>query len=184
MYMKLKYTHEYLQGKKFNGLTYVKYSHRAEDSNSFAHWKCDCGKEIIARIADVALGRKKSCNCFKFRKREKNNQWAGYENISGNYWSVIQKSALERKLNFTINIEYAWDVFLKQNKKCALSGIELKWPTKSKSGDGTASLDRIDSKKGYIEGNIQWVHKDVNFMKRHLEESYFVDICKKIAAYR
>ena len=31
---------------------------------------------------------------------------------------------------------------------------------------GTASLDRIDSTKGYVRGNIQWVHKDINWFKR------------------
>jgi hypothetical protein len=44
----------------------------------------------------------------------------------------------------------------------------------------TASIDRIDSSKGYILGNIQWVHKDVNFMKRTYSQEYFVKMCKLI----
>lgn len=44
----------------------------------------------------------------------------------------------------------------------------------------TASLDRIDSSKGYVEGNVQWVHKDVNYIKQDLEESYFKKLCKLI----
>jgi hypothetical protein len=27
-------------------------------------------------------------------------------------------------------------------------------------------MDRIDSNKGYVEGNVQWVYKYVNLMKR------------------
>ena len=44
----------------------------------------------------------------------------------------------------------------------------------------TASLDRINSKKGYVEGNIQWVHKDINMMKHCLETSDFIKWCEKI----
>jgi hypothetical protein len=47
----------------------------------------------------------------------------------------------------------------------------------------TASIDRIDSSKGYEEGNIQWVHKHVNFMKRTYSQDYFIDMCKKIAEH-
>jgi archaellum component FlaC len=43
------------------------------------------------------------------------------------------------------------------------------------------SLDRIDSKLGYIEGNVQWLHKDVNYMKQEYSQEYYIDICKKVA---
>jgi len=45
----------------------------------------------------------------------------------------------------------------------------------------TASLDRIDSSKGYVKGNLQWVHKDINMMKNHYNQKYFIEICKKVA---
>jgi hypothetical protein len=43
-----------------------------------------------------------------------------------------------------------------------------------------ASLDRIDSKKGYVEGNVHWVHKDVNMMKRNFTEEYFINLCETV----
>ena len=49
---------------------------------------------------------------------------------------------------------------------------------------GTASLDRIDSKKGYTIDNIQWVHKDVNKMKMDLQEEDFFRIVKEIYEYK
>ena len=45
----------------------------------------------------------------------------------------------------------------------------------------TASLDRIDSSKGYILGNIQLVHRDVNRIKSDFEQDYFIKICKLIS---
>ena len=45
----------------------------------------------------------------------------------------------------------------------------------------TASLDRIDSNKGYIKGNVQWVHKDVNTMKMDHTQEEFIKICTMVA---
>ena len=44
----------------------------------------------------------------------------------------------------------------------------------------TASLDRIDSTKSYNVGNVQWVHKDINFMKGSLSENKFIEYCNLI----
>ena len=49
-----------------------------------------------------------------------------------------------------------------------------------RSKNRTASLDRIDSNKGYTIDNVQWVHKDINKMKMDLEEDVFIDNCKLI----
>ena len=35
--------------------------------------------------------------------------------------------------------------------------------------------------EGYIKGNVQWVHKDINYMKSNFEQPYFIDVCKMIA---
>lgn len=48
----------------------------------------------------------------------------------------------------------------------------------------TASLDRIDSSKGYIEGNIQWIHKELNWLKNDLDEMVLVDWCEKITRHK
>lgn len=41
----------------------------------------------------------------------------------------------------------------------------------------TASLDRIDSRHGYIPGNIQWLHKDINVMKWDHTTGRFIELC-------
>jgi len=83
-------------------------------------------------------------------------------------------------LPFSITIEYAWDLFLKQNRKCAMSGMEINFAATGKD-KFTASLDRIDSNEGYVDGNVQWVHKDINWMKNTFSQQHFVDMCKKVA---
>lgn len=64
-----------------------------------------------------------------------------------------------------------------------MSGIPLAFDTRSGFGDGNASLDRIDSSKGYVKNNLQWLHKDINIMKRHHSEKYFLELCQKITEY-
>ncbi len=68
-----------------------------------------------------------------------------------------------------------------QGYRCAISGVELKVV---RNGTQTASLDRIDSSKGYTRENIQWLHKDVNLMKRNMTDENFVQWCKVIAEHR
>lgn len=48
----------------------------------------------------------------------------------------------------------------------------------------TASLDRIDSLKGYTLDNVQWIHKDLNYMKCDYEENEYIEWCKKVAAFQ
>lgn len=47
----------------------------------------------------------------------------------------------------------------------------------------TASLDRIDSTKGYIHGNLQWIHKDLNQMKSNRTQDEFLEWVRKVYSY-
>lgn len=42
-------------------------------------------------------------------------------------------------------------------------------------------MDRIDHTKGYVVGNVQWVHRHINMMKWKLGQELFIDLCKKVA---
>ena len=80
-------------------------------------------------------------------------------------------------------------MFLKQNKKCALSNVELCFGTladvRNKGcREALASLDRIDSTKGYEIGNVQWIHKKLNIMKQNLSDLDFIEWCKKVSDYQ
>lgn len=122
-------------------------------------------------------------------KRNKNGQIQKQlvGDICGTYFAYLRRKAKERELEFLINKEYIWDLFLKQNKKCALSGVDLIISTTISKQDHldrtnhTASLDRIDNNKGYIEGNLQWVHKTINRMRRQYTVEEYINWCKKVA---
>lgn len=105
-----------------------------------------------------------------------------YKEISSKYWSNLKHGALYRNFSFEISMEYAWSLFEKQKGLCALSGVEIEF---HKSGNHrsqqTASLDRIDSSKGYLEGNVQWIHKAIQSMKMNKQDKDLIYWANKIA---
>lgn len=149
---------------------------------------CDCGNTIVVRAKYLRSNHKLSCGCLGKRKGSKHPLWGGHGEISATFWHGIIGSAKRRGriIDFNITIEQGWELFLKQNRKCALSGVEINFPPRSRQygGSGTASLDRIDSSKGYSIDNIQWVHKDINCMKMAFSQSSFLDWCKTITEYQ
>ena len=145
--------------------------------------KCDCGNLTIVRGNDLRAGKIKSCGSNHHPCGQTNPRWRGCGDLSHSYFKSLERNATRRNISFGITIEYAWHLFLKQNKRCAISGEILTFSTARKVADGTASLDRVDNTKGYIEDNVQWVHKVVNYMKwTHLNEDLIL-WCKKIAHF-
>jgi hypothetical protein len=64
-----------------------------------------------------------------------------------------------------------------------LSGIDINFRPNYQSYQATASLDRKDSTLGYIKGNLQWVHKDVNMAKGLMTQESFIKMCTIIVNY-
>lgn len=97
------------------------------------------------------------------------------------YYKNIEYKAIRRGHEFTVGINYLADLFRKQKRKCAYSGkrIFFTWADEKQ----TASLDRKNSKIGYVEGNVQWVHKYVNMAKQSLSHKAFLKMIKDIYNY-
>ncbi len=148
--------------------------------------KCFCGKIFSSVLNSIFYGNKISCGCLnKNIKGKLNCMYNGYEDLSGQYFSRLKIGAKRcgRDMPFLITKKYIWELFLRQNKKCSLSGIDL-FLDPSNSSKQTASLDRIDSNKGYIEGNVQWVHKRINIMKLDDSDKDFIKWCEMIVKHR
>lgn len=162
-------------GKKFNKLTVIEFSH--SDALQHRMWKCicECGKEKI--IPTRLLGKQVSCGCFKNQ-----GTFSGVEKITGTLYCNMSCAAKRRGINFAVSVEYLWDLFIKQNKKCALSGLDLDFGIGKDGKNRTASLDRIDSNKDYIEGNVQWVHRRINVMKQDMTTEQFIVLCNLVTS--
>ncbi len=181
-----------LIGKKFHMLEVIeKLDVRGGLGKQNQFWKvlCACGKtlDLSTRDINASIKFKKyiSCGCWVKSKeyRENHHCWSGFHDIHGKWWATIRKGAYHRGHKFEITIQYAWDLFCKQNKKCAISGLDIwfgKTAREIQHGATTASIDRINNNEGYIVGNIHWVHKDINLMKQKFSMEKFLEYCRLI----
>ena len=109
-----------------------------------------------------------------------------HDHISSLVLSKLKSGAKKRNLEVKITIDDIWNVYVKQNKKCAISGIFISFAANHKeyiSYSAAASVDRIDSSKGYTIDNIQIVHKQINMMKQSLSDGDFINWCRIICDY-
>jgi hypothetical protein len=148
-------------------------------------WKCicDCGNETLVRSYFLHKKLITSCGCKQHLKGNNSPLWKGYGEIPGNRWCQWKANATKRSIPFEITIKEAWNIFETQNGKCALSGVSIKFGSVSEKKETTASLDRINSALGYISGNVQWLHKNVNLMKFTFNTIELLDWCDKIVKY-
>jgi hypothetical protein len=138
-----------------------------------------CNKEHT--IQRDKFGRDKSCGCERIKSGKNNHLFTGYEELHGAKWSSYIRNAKKRNIKFNISIEYAWSLYISQNRLCSISKLPIYfWKTSGKK-QATASLDRINNSIGYIEGNVHWVHKDINQIKMDMDLLDFINLCKIVA---
>lgn len=141
---------------------------------------CKCGNIRTVIRSNLVTGHTNSCGCLKKRTGSNNPTYTGTGELSGKAWSSIRHKALSRGLEITITPEEAWSKYESQNGRCALTALPIHF-SKTNEHDRDASLDRIDNTTGYVSGNIQWVHKDINWMKGSFTTDRFVELCQMVA---
>lgn len=157
-------------GKTIHDLTILKYVKGG--------WLCQCVCGQTKIYPSKRLKLAKSCGCRKLVNGEKHHLYKGCGQLPSSLYNKLYEGAINRNLIFDVSIEYLWNLYLEQDKKCAISKVDIFFnPVK----DRTSSLDRIDSSIGYIEGNVQWVHKVINQMKWDYNQCEFINWCKLIA---
>ena len=154
---------------------------------------CDyCGTESTKDTSELnrnlKKGSKNYCNLSCTAKANNMNKTFEYSKSNKNIehlnkirtsrrdeftpFRYIYRNAQSRSKDFDITLQDLKDIWELQNGICPYSKIPLVLPEDSKKTikDPTirASLDRIDSSKGYIKGNIQFVSTTINYMKNNL----------------
>lgn len=170
-----RYNFKDLSGKRFGKLL-VKRKSETKTKTRGVRWvcECDCGKTKELPSNSLTSGNTKSCGCSQYKMLG--------NIIPTSYINAVKQNAVKRDIEFEVSIEYLESIF---TGECVLSGKKIKFNESGYQKDnkkrGNASLDRLDSKIGYIEGNVQWLDKDVNKMKNNKTDKEFIDLCKMIA---
>lgn len=134
-------------------------------------------------------------HCWGCRKQEL-GRWTQHPNYlpaMDRYWAQVMTrlsaGARGRGLLVAIDKDDLLGMFLEQDGRCALTGLEMHWRVKGGSGRGQRahslpSVDRIDSQGNYTLDNIHIVLNVVNVMKNDLPTDQFIALCEQVAAHR
>lgn len=168
-------------GERFDRLVAIRHD---ETVGTHHYWifRCDCGEEV--RRVPYNVKRNKYNACPSCKRGPGSWAWSGVGEFPQSHYRTIYHSAQAKGFEFSVSAAYLWQLFLEQDRKCVFTGWELKFiDSYEDKASRTASLDRIDSTKGYVEGNVQWVHRDVNKLKKNLSDSKFIEICLAVSEH-
>lgn len=88
-----------------------------------------------------------------------------------------RKRAFAKNIPFNLEIS---DIVIPE--RCPILDIPLKLNTVS-AKDDSPSLDKIDSSKGYIKGNVRVISRLANIMKAHATKEQIEKFCQNIKSY-
>lgn len=174
-----------LTNRKFNYLTAIKSVPKPTNnlSKQFGTWwecRCDCGNIKNVRSRELIVGDTKSCGCKN--KFESSSKYKGCGRVSQTFYSKLVRGAKSRNFEVAITKEFLWNLFLKQQGRCYYTRLPIELNARDCGTETTASVDRIDSRLGYTENNIVWVHKDINIMKNVFSNDHFLNLCSLVVA--
>jgi len=178
-----------LTGQKFGRLFVMK--RISEIGKKNIHWmcRCDCGVVKSVNGESIKRGLSKSCGCLrkdmgawnKGKTGMTSHMFRGEGELPASLYSEIKYKANKRGIEFDLTIEELWELYIVQGFKCAISKEYIEFEDRGFMYPNVCSLDRIDSSKGYVRENVQWVDRRVNFMKQSMSQHEFIDMCKAIA---
>jgi hypothetical protein len=162
-------------GQRFDKLTVVGYEHA--NARPLVVCRCDCGVIVKQRAELLHKNKTSNCGC------DARGGYEGFEGLSKTIYGRMLRNAANRDLTVEVTIQFLWELYLRQGGRCALSGTPISLSKKSAVAS-QASVDRIDSDRGYTEDNVQWVHKDINLMKLDLDQARFFELCEMVTGNR
>lgn len=84
-----------------------------------------------------------------------------------------------------IDVKYAMDIGERQKWRCAITGDKLSFTRGvGRKNPKICSVDRINSSKGYVPGNIQLVTWQANQIKGKFSTREFISLCRKAVNHR
>jgi hypothetical protein len=100
----------------------------------------------------------------------------------------IQKTKSKNRTKYgssDLSLQYLKNLWEKQNGICPYTGYQIELPKNTqdfnkKGSPKKASLDRIDSSKGYVEGNVEFVCLAANWAKNGFTKEQMLDFFQNI----
>lgn len=143
---------------------------KGDDINFFCSLSCACVWRMASRSNEQ---RERDISILV--DRNKARRGTRYVRPDNEFWYYLRQANTrdaEKSLGMDLDQTYLRGIWRHQDGRCALSGIYIHLKTwDKKTRLDTASLDRIDSCKGYVRGNVQFVALGVNLAKNVYSDS-------------
>lgn len=127
-----------------------------------------------------SLRLNKTCKKCSNRKTE-NCHRGWYRGIRISWFNKFKCGAETRGYVWELTMDDVADLYLKQNKKCALTGWDIEFPECGHASKTACSIDRIDNDMHYSKQNIQLVDSRVNMIKGKWSQDFFIETCLAVS---
>lgn len=153
---------------------------RHSSSKKKVRWNVEClvcytKYDLSTDSIKSNIGGCSSCSRASQPKGINSRYWRGGKYISSIFLSNVKRGARKRNIPCEVTLEDLDSIWEAQEGRCVYTGRKL-----TLNGDCTASLDRIDSSRGYLKENVQFLHKNVNIAKWAMSEENFFSMIKEI----
>lgn len=142
---------------------------------------CGADQSYLRRnyaIESFRLGKVcKACS----NKQADNCHRGWHRGIRISWFNQFRTNAELRGYEWQLTLDDVADLMEAQNSQCALTGLSIEFPESGHPYKAPASIDRINSTKGYERGNIQLVVRKINMMKQQYSQGEFLEMCLQVA---
>jgi hypothetical protein len=133
--------------------------------------------------AEESLRLNKVCKACSNKKAE-NCHRGWHRGVRVSWFNKFKTGAEFRGITWDLTLDDVADLLEAQDFKCALTGWDIEFPENGHPQKAPASIDRIDSKLGYLKGNTQLLTRQVNMMKQSYSQEDFIAVCLAVAKTR
>ena len=160
----------------------------------------DCKKEFYKDSSEVTrnkrIGRKNHCSlkCSGHTNHEHLKKYSKENvkyvlphcgNMRDDFTGLREhfRRVKKRKHYYDVGLEDLLELWNNQKGICPYSGVKLLHPNEGGNNLNTASLDRIDSKIGYVKGNLQFISIICNQAKNSLTHEEMLTFLKTVCDF-
>lgn len=133
-------------------------------------------KSAISKIANPTCSSKCRSELLKKIYKGSNNPKFKNKSYEESYFhercADYRRRAYDKGMPFDLDSGFLSDLYKRQDGKCFYSKLEMKFHSdknrkNSAASYNVASLDRLDSNKGYTKDNVVWCLNCINMLKAH-----------------
>lgn len=168
---------ENIVGKRFGRLVVKNYIGQNKSRKSVWNCVCDCGNEIAVNKCGLVTKNTTSCGCYNKDVISHPYGQASIKRVLKRY----KASASKKGFSFEISEERFASLLSMNCYYCGTPPSKYAKDGRANGGVFYNGIDRIDSSKGYVEGNIVPCCKNCNYAKNTMSYNEFTSWVQRIA---